>query len=42
MEGMVHGEISGTVHGTVHAVVDGDVNLNVISGTVREEEEYEA
>lgn len=42
VEGMVHGEISGTVHGTVHAVVDGDVNLNVISGTVREEEEYEA
>ena len=42
VEGMVHGEISGTVYGTIHAVVDGDVKLNVISGTVREEEEHEA
>lgn len=41
VEGMVHGEISGTVYGMVHAVVDGDVKLNVISGTVREEEEHE-
>lgn len=37
VDGMVRGEINGTVSGTMHAIVDGDVNLNLISGTAAEE-----
>ncbi|MGM9521757.1 MAG: RND family transporter [Oscillospiraceae bacterium] len=37
IDGLVHGEIHGTISGTVRAIVDGDVNLNVISGSVAEE-----
>ncbi|MGN0203535.1 MAG: RND family transporter [Coprococcus sp.] len=37
IEGLVRGEIHGTISGTVRATVDGDVNLNVISGSVAEE-----
>jgi len=38
VDGVVHGEISGTISGVVHATVDGDVNLTLLSGSVREEE----
>ncbi len=38
VDGMVHGEIHGTVSGMVQAVVDGTVDLNLISGSVTEEE----
>lgn len=38
VDGMVHGEISGTVVGMVHATVDGDVNVTLLSGSVREEQ----
>lgn len=41
VDGMVHGEIYGTVSGTIHATVDGDVNLNLISGTAVNEDEME-
>ena len=36
VDGLVTGEIHGTVSGLVRANVDGEVNLNVISGTVAE------
>ncbi|MGM9615091.1 MAG: RND family transporter [Oscillospiraceae bacterium] len=39
IEGMVRGEIHGTVNGLLHATVEGDVDLNVISGTVAGEGE---
>lgn len=34
VDGMVRGEIHGTVNGIMRATVDGDVNLNLISGSV--------
>ena len=37
IDGVVTGEISGRVSGVVRANVDGKVNLNVISGSVGEE-----
>lgn len=36
VDGMVHGEIHGTISGIVHATVEGDVDLNLISGSVSE------
>lgn len=39
VEGMVHGEIRGVVSGMMHATVDGEVDLNLISGSVHEESE---
>lgn len=41
VDGIVRGEISGTVSGTMHAIVDGDVDLNLISGSAKQEEEDE-
>lgn len=42
VDGMVRGEIRGTVSGIVHAAVDGEVDLNLISGAVSEEDKDEA
>lgn len=42
VDGLVRGEIHGVVSGTIHAIVDGDVDLNLISGTVSEENQDEA
>lgn len=42
VDGMVRGEIRGVVSGTMHATVEGEVDLNLISGTVSEEDEDEA
>lgn len=39
VEGLVRGEITGTVSGTMNALVDGDVNLQVLTGTVTKEGE---
>lgn len=39
VDGLVHGEVNGVVSGTMHATIDGDVNLNLISGTASEEGE---
>ena len=39
VDGMVHGEIHGVISGIVHATVEGDVDLNLISGSVSEEGE---
>ena len=39
VEGLVRGEIRGVVSGSMNAIVDGDVNLQVLTGTVREEGE---
>ena len=39
IDGLVRGEINGTISGSVHAIVDGEVNVNLISGTAREEGE---
>lgn len=39
VDGMVRGEIHGIISGIVHATVDGDVDLNLISGSVSEEGE---
>lgn len=42
VDGMVRGEVCGTISGTMRATVDGQVDLNVISGTaVAEEDEDE-
>ena len=41
MDGMVRGEIRGVVSGMMHATVDGEVDLNLISGTASEEDEDE-
>ena len=38
VNGMVHGQINGTVRGVLRATIDGDVDLNVISGSAGEEE----
>lgn len=37
VDGMVRGEIHGVVSGIMHATVDGDVDLNLISGSASEE-----
>lgn len=42
VDGLVRGEIHGVVSGTIHAIVDGDVDLNLIAGTVSEENQDEA
>ncbi|MGM9661505.1 MAG: MMPL family transporter, partial [Oscillospiraceae bacterium] len=39
VDGVVRGEIHGVISGTVRATVDGDVNLNLISGTAAQEGE---
>lgn len=41
VDGLVRGEIRGVVSGTMHATVEGDVDLNLISGSVSESEEGE-
>ncbi len=41
VDGVVSGEIHGTVNGIVRGTIDGDVNLNLISGQVLEEESDE-
>lgn len=41
VDGMVRGEIRGVVSGMMHATVDGEVDLNLISGTASEEDEDE-
>lgn len=41
VDGMVRGEIHGVVSGMMHATVDGEVDLNLISGTASEEDEDE-
>lgn len=41
VDGMVRGEIRGVVSGIMHATVDGEVDLNLISGTASEEDEDE-
>ena len=41
VDGMVRGEIRGVVSGMMHATVDGEVDLNLISGTASEEDENE-
>ena len=38
VDGVVRGEIHGTVRGTVRASIDGDVNLQLLSGSIQEEE----
>ena len=38
VEGRVRGSISGTVNGMINAVIDGEADLNVLSGTVLQEE----
>ena len=38
VNGMVRGQINGTVRGQICAMVDGDVDLNVISGSADEED----
>ena len=39
VDGIVSGEVNGTVSGRMYAVIDGDVNLNLISGSVIDENE---
>lgn len=41
VDGMVRGEISGTVVGMMHATVEGDVNVVLLSGSVKEESSNE-
>lgn len=36
LDGVVSGRISGTVNGVVHATVEGDVDVRLINGTVKE------
>ncbi len=38
---MVRGNINGTVHGIMHATVEGDIDLNLISGSANEEQDDE-
>ena len=35
VNGMVHGQINGTVRGQICAMVDGDIDLNVVSGSAQ-------
>ena len=37
VDGIVSGEINGTVSGVMRANIDGDVKLNLISGSASEE-----
>ena len=39
VNGMVRGSINGTVHGIMHATVEGDIDLNLISGSANEEQD---
>lgn len=39
VDGLVRGTINGTVSGTMHAIVEGDVHLNLITGTAEEASE---
>ncbi len=39
VNGMVHGTINGTVRGMMHATVEGDIDLNLISGSANEEQD---
>ena len=39
VNGMVRGSINGTVHGVMHATVEGDIDLNLISGSANEEQD---
>ncbi len=39
VNGMVHGTINGTVRGIMRATVEGDIDLNLVSGSVNEESE---
>ena len=41
VDGVVRGEIHGAVRGTVRASIDGDVNLQLLSGSIQEEENHE-
>ena len=41
VNGMVRGNINGTVHGIMHATVEGDIDLNLISGSANEEQDDE-
>ena len=41
VNGMVRGSINGTVHGVMHATVEGDIDLNLISGSANEEQDDE-
>lgn len=41
VNGMVRGSINGTVHGIMHATVEGDIDLNLISGSANEEQDDE-
>ena len=41
VDGMVSGEIHGTVSGMMRASVEGDVDLSLISGKIREDEAFE-
>ena len=36
VSGIVRGEIHGTVNGVMNAIVDGDCDLNIVSGSVRD------
>ena len=38
VNGMVSGHINGTIRGAVHAVVEGEIDLNLVSGSASEEE----
>ena len=38
INGMVSGHINGTIRGALHAVVEGDIDLNLVSGSANEEE----
>ena len=38
VNGMVSGRINGTIRGAVHAVVEGDIDLNLVSGSANDEE----
>ena len=38
VDGVVTGEIHGTVSGVMRASVEGDVNLNLLSGSMTEKE----
>lgn len=41
VDGVVSGEIHGVVSGIVRGTIDGDVNLNLISGSIKEEGEQD-
>lgn len=40
VDGFVRGEVHGMINGVVRADIDGDVNLTLLSGEVKEEEDY--